>query len=278
MKHIILTRFNVLMPGWNSQINLDPKWLDGRFTLFEEICLPSVGSQTNQNFDWLVFFDSKTPQKYKEKINSLVKIYAFHPIYVDIFDLSRISTSLFKDYAGENMLLTSRLDSDDILATDYVDKLHSIALKQHNKCVINFDNGAILFTKHNKRSLYQYEDKSNPFTSLLEPFKADLSTILAVKHTDLHAFAEVVHVKDKPMWLQVVHGGNVSNRVRGTRVKLSQYNNDFIYMRSISKDVQESDFTVFFDNAVLGTYRALRDYIRSVLKYIYSYVTRKQKN
>lgn len=270
MKHIILTRFNVLMPGWNSQINLDPKWLDGRFKLFEEICLPSVVSQTNQNFDWLVFFDSKTPQNYKEKINSLVKVFAFHPIYVDIFDLSKISAGLFKDYAEDNsMLLTSRLDSDDILATDYVEKLHSIASKQDNKCVINFDNGAILYSKNSKRSLYKYEDQSNPFTTLLEPFNPDLSTILAVKHTELHAFAEVVHVKGKPMWLQVVHGGNVSNRVRGTRVKLDQYNGDFIYMRSISNDIQESDFAVIFDNVALGTYRTLRDFIRSVLKRIY---------
>lgn len=276
MKHIILTRFNVLMPGWNSQINLDPKWLDGRFSLFEDICLPSVASQKNQHFDWLVFFDSKTPAKYKEKINSLVKTYAFRPIYVDIFDLNEISVNIFKDYSGDNMLLSSRLDSDDVLSIDYVEKVNSIASKRHSKCVINFDNGAILFSKNSKRLLYQYEDKSNPFTSLLEPCTADLTTILAVKHTELHAFAEVVHIKGKPMWLQVVHGGNVSNRVRGTRVKINQFNDDFIYMQSISRDIVESDFAVLFDNVVLGTYRKLRDIIRSILKHIYLYVKKKQ--
>jgi glycosyltransferase involved in cell wall biosynthesis len=271
MKHIILTRFNVVMPGWNSQVNLEPSWLNERIKLFEEICLPSVAAQTNQNFEWLVFFDSKTPDAYISKINKLLEKFRFQPIYIDVFDIKAIRNNVFKYSTEDSMLLTSRLDSDDVLAIDYVKVLQSISDGITDKRIINFDNGAILFSKGNSHSLYQYEDMSNPFTSLLEPFEDGFSTILALKHTELHTFAEVVHIKGKPMWLQLVHGGNVSNRVRGKRVRINQYNDGFIYMRTISSIVKENDFAIFLDNKVLGTYRNLRDFFRMILKYIYFY-------
>lgn len=271
MKHILLTRFNVLMPGWNSQIHLDPSWLDGRFKLFEEMCLPSVNEQTSHNFEWLIFFDTNTPEQFKSKILELTRIFPFHAIYVEIFDLKKISLGIFEQFSGDKMLLTSRLDSDDILATDYIERLQKISSGIEIKSVINFDYGAILFSRNNRYSLYEYEDQSNPFTSLIEPFTSNLSTILAVKHTELDQFAKLIHVRDKVMWLQVVHGGNVSNRVRGKRVKADKYNENFIYMRSISAITQETDYELHFDNFILGTYRKLRDFFRSILKAIYFY-------
>jgi len=269
MKHLILTRFNVLMPGWDSQIHLKHSWLDGRFSLFEDMCLPSVAAQTNKNFEWLIFFDVNTPEPYKKKIEELRQVFPFHALYVEIFNLEKISKDIYKQFSGEATLLTSRLDSDDILAIDYVNKLHEVASSLSGRHVINFDHGAILFSKNNKRYLYEYEDESNPFTSLMEPFALTLSTILAANHTTLHDFANVVHVKDKPMWLQVVHGGNVSNRVRGKRVKMDKYNSEFLYMRLVSHGVKESKIQLGFDNLILGTYRDLRDFMRSILKSIY---------
>lgn len=269
MKHLLLTRFNVVIADWKSQVNLDPSWLDERFKLFDELCAPSVLAQSNQDFDWLIFFDSHTPERYKSRIQTLQKVYRFHPIYVDVFNLERMSAIIFDIYAGDEMLLTSRLDSDDILAIDYIEKVQSATAGLSGKRVINFDQGVILFSKNNKYSLYQYTDNSNPFTSLLEPFVKGFSTILAVSHIKLHQFAEVHHINGKPMWLQLVHGGNVSNRVRGVRVKLNQYNKDFHYIKTISKGHNESDFEIRFDNYVLGSYRSLRDLVRTVAKRLY---------
>jgi len=269
MKHLILTRFNVLMPGWKGQVNLNNDWLNTRFKLFEEICLPSVAMQTNQEFHWVVFFDSKTPMQYKSRIETLTKVYPFIPSYVDLFDLTKIRPVLFRQYAGEEMLLTSRLDSDDVLSVNYVEETQAIARNLSHRSVINFDNGLILLSKNNKDALYEHQDKSNPFTSLVETFDMNFSSILAISHTDLHQFAEVVHVKDKPMWLQLVHGGNVSNRVRGYRVMLNQYNKDFHYMRLISEGVDESVYQIHFDNYVLGSYRKCRDWARSLIKTVY---------
>ncbi len=269
MKHLILTRFNVVMPGWKGQVNLNNDWLNTRFELFEEVCLPSVAMQTNQAFSWVVFFDSNTPIEYKSKIEALTKVYSFNPVYVDVFDLTKIRPILFKQYGGETMLLTSRLDSDDVLSVSYVEETQAIASKLKDKSVINFDNGLILLSRNSKHALYEYQDKSNPFTSLFESFDANFSSILAISHTDLHQFAEVIHVSDRPMWLQLVHGGNVSNRVRGFRVMLNQYNQYFHYLRLVSEGVDELAYQIHFDNYILGGYRKCRDWMRSLIKAVY---------
>ena len=268
MKHILLTRFNTLVPSWNTRRHLNHDWLDARFMLFEEVCLPSVAGQTNHNFDWFIFFDSNTPEQYRLKINTLLKKYKFHPIFVDEFNVDSIKTLIAERFleAGDDMLLTSRLDSDDALATHYIETLQSLASSRRDRVVFNFDCGAVLSTVRGKRSLYEHEDVSNPFANLLEPFKPDFTTVLWVDHTTLASFAEVHHIKEKSMWLQRVHGFNISNRARGKRIRINAYNDNFPYLLSISAGVKESDMNIFFDNYILGPYRKLRDFTITATK------------
>ena len=71
-QHYILTRFNLRRDDWtitkNNEKVLSDSWLKDRFELFENFCFNSVKNQTNQNFKWLVFFDSNTPDNYKQKV------------------------------------------------------------------------------------------------------------------------------------------------------------------------------------------------------------------
>ena len=74
--HFLITRFNLKNPDWdvtkNNEALLDEKWMDERFELFSNYCLPSVINQTNKNFKWLVFFDTSTSKIYQEKIENFV--------------------------------------------------------------------------------------------------------------------------------------------------------------------------------------------------------------
>ena len=49
---------------------LDPEWLKGRQTLFEKFCLPSVLSQTNKDFEWILVADERTPEEFKKVIEA----------------------------------------------------------------------------------------------------------------------------------------------------------------------------------------------------------------
>ena len=86
--HFILTRFNLLL--WNKDKEgkkvRSASWLEHRFELFERCCLPSIVAQTYQEFEWIVLFDSTTPEIYKEKIADYQKrCPQLIPVYVEPF-------------------------------------------------------------------------------------------------------------------------------------------------------------------------------------------------
>ena len=66
-EHFIITRFNLPIYSKTKSGNIsstETKYLDNRFKLFMNYCLPSIKQQTCQNFKWLVLFDINTPDEY----------------------------------------------------------------------------------------------------------------------------------------------------------------------------------------------------------------------
>ncbi len=76
--------------------------------------------------------------------------------------------------------------------------------------MLNFPNG---YTLCDGRA-YWHSDKSNAFASMVEPWEGALS-IWHDRHTQLAAVAPILQLDDAPAWIQLIHGRNVSNRVRG---------------------------------------------------------------
>ena len=88
-RHFVITRFNLpLFRGsWGGKPdgNLDAAWLEGRFDLFERYCFPSLRAQSCQDFRWLVLLDARTPESFRERMESLRKRYdRLVPCYLDI--------------------------------------------------------------------------------------------------------------------------------------------------------------------------------------------------
>lgn len=105
--HYILTRFNLpiffrLRNGMDVNA-CDEKYLEDRFGLFERYCMPSVMNQTCQNFKWLIFFDSRTPEVFRKRANfwhnRYNNIYVFYLDLLDYQDDSSEYIDLYNDYA-----------------------------------------------------------------------------------------------------------------------------------------------------------------------------------
>src|SRR5699024_5631983 len=64
------------------------------------------------------------------------------------------------------------------------------------------------------RRVYERTDRVNAFCSVVEPADAPL-TCWVDWHNRLSRHMPVREIRGAPAWLQVVHGSNVSNRVRG---------------------------------------------------------------
>jgi hypothetical protein len=78
--------------------------------------------------------------------------------------------------------------------------------------------------------LYSLKYVSNPFISLVERIKptleGELRTILCGEHSQLSALGNIKRIETDSTWLQVIHGKNISNRVRGIRQPIQKLINN----------------------------------------------------
>lgn len=262
--HVILTRFNVPTKGREARVRMRPAWLAHRFELFERFCLPTIAAQTQQAFLWLMYFDRETPPEFKRRIDTYRHHSFFRPRFVTLEDMDHLPqhiSDLFPD--KPKWLLTTHLDNDDGLHRDFAANLYK-ALTFDGPQVINFDEGLI----YREGALYQRTDTNNPFASFLEPFGTEVRTIWGEQHIHLDRLGPVHGLKCEPMWLQVVHGSNVSNRIRGSRIPRRNALQGFPIKEAA--DIHESDWDVKWDRLALSPYRAGRDAGIKVYKFFRS--------
>ena len=233
IEHFLITRFNVL-PKFDiiDDGSWDREWLNHRFNLFEKFCYPSVVNQTNQNFRWIVFFHSKTPDIFKQKINEYATWENFIPVYVKDRYTLESNKSIILDQLSNNTeyLITSRLDSDDAISKDYIATIQDNFAEQEFE-FINFSYGYVLHS-HKFHKLYIFKYLQNPFVSLVERVNefSDIGfqTVFCADHTQLYSQGNVKQIKDEPGWMQLIHGKNHNNRVRGIRESITKLDNHFV--------------------------------------------------
>jgi Putative rhamnosyl transferase len=209
--HLVLTRFNV---RWIVGPH-DTGWLAHRFDLFERYCLPSMQGQTNREFRWLVFFDEETPEPFRSRIEAYAAWPVFSPVLIGPPSSEAYNDAIAAHLDGADRLLTTRLDNDDALARDAVDRLQA-AVRQGPREFLNLPVGYVW----NRGRLYRHSHPSNAFLSLSEPAEGFRSA-WADPHEQASQVAPVRQLGGGPGWLQVIHEHNISNRVRGRRYRHS---------------------------------------------------------
>lgn len=212
--HILLTRFSaVLRPGAEP---MPESWLRYRLGFFYDACLPSVLRQRGAGpFRWLVLFDDRCPEDFREDVEDLAHeaftpIWTHEPFRRDSFaaPVAAVSDAAY--------LLTTRIDSDDAMAVDFM-----AAVQREFGCeerlFVNFPAGLQI---DRGGGVYRSRNASSPFLSLIErrvPGRLP-DTVYAVPHARARRHAPVRQVPAPPMWIQVVHGLNLANIVNGGRV------------------------------------------------------------
>lgn len=228
MVHFVVTRFNLRANPAVTGKALDPNWLASRFELFDRFCWPSMKGQTEQNFKWLVLFDEGTPESIRQRIAGYARWANFVPVYLQPGTEHSAKTAVAKVLAGNlpDVLITTRLDNDDGIALDYIEHVQRHA-NATMPTVVEFPVG---FLWNNDR-LYRDRQPHNAFTSLVEPLKArattSFTTIYSGSHTEVEQLGRVEIVSEQPGWLQVVHGGNLENRLRGVRCSMRELDGRF---------------------------------------------------
>ena len=219
LQHFLLTRFNILL--WRQDKEgkkvRTTKWLDHRFSLFERYCLPSIKSQTCQDFEWIVLFDSMTPDTYKERIVCYQRdCPQLIPIYVEPengWNFAEIFREEIVKRLKAKRVISTYLDNDDALNIGFVEDLQRRVSTVGNGTFFYYDEGYQYYTED--QFMMQIRYPRNHFVSVVE--HGDASIVKGVFGHGRHYYidsiegAKIEHVKTKPMWCEVVHEKNILN-------------------------------------------------------------------
>jgi len=229
--HYILTRFHT--PVTNFQFGelehpslADDAWLRHRLTLFESFCLPSIQSQTRNDFQWILMFSPRSPGWLKEYLQSLPVAQA-HALEVN--DVMEDLPLWIMENTQSPLVLTTRLDNDDALSRNFTQRLRSEPIIDA-PVVINFRTGLRLTGS----GLLRAKHSSNPFASLVEESTGrEIQTVLGVSHDDLPLHYPIIQAKSQPAWLQTIHDKNIGNVAAGLPTRRARYSDDFPWLPEV---------------------------------------------
>lgn len=263
--HFIITQFNLrnFPLADNSNYESWVLWTRNRIELFNEYCLPSVINQSSKSFAWLIFFDKETPEEFNEFLNMLREFPFINICYcngIDDFNANYIGE--VKMRAGEfaKWIVTSRIDNDDCLHKDAIKTIQENFVKKH-KYLISLASGYILNISDKKLSHYYYP--MSPFISLIESSEYETGGVFERGHTRWNSLRLSINreirleyfkkesresrfILNRPMWIQIVHGGNVSN--------------NFFRGLPVIKERDLSDFAINYKNnkqSIMNFYKYL---------------------
>ena len=221
-KHFLLTRFNVPIDAMMTRqldkidVSKDEGYLNARFAIFEKITVPSVAHQTDQNFVWVVLLSEQTPETYRERMNRVRELCpACRPVYVKS---SVTSDDVIQNIIHESTMdlcVTTRMDNDDALALNYMASVHDFIDMHPNdeSYALIYENG-IQYDMHRGGATTWYHFETNHFSTFVEKADKPVHTAIGINHMEIKEHMKVFLIDNTdPMWLEVIHDTNVTNRM-----------------------------------------------------------------
>jgi hypothetical protein len=201
--HYIITRFSVRAPG-DVQRYRHPEWLEERLTLLGRFGAPSLLSQTSHNFTWLIFADIASPQWVRDGLSEISSGIPVSQFFVEPKQWKSALNDFLQGERGQGVpLITSRLDSDDLLHRDFVQEIAAAAVPE---VVLNMPTGFRL--RVNDMHLFRVGHK-RAFESLCTASPQHIFDFQHGKAADVFPSVEVR--PREGMWIQTVHDHNIAN-------------------------------------------------------------------
>lgn len=247
-RHFIITRFNLRNsnPAWSKDKAgkevLTGDWMKKRMELFLNYCLPSVINQTNKNFLWFIYFDTTTSDEIRKinnelegKYQGLVQIF-YAGGYNDF--LQRYCADVLSFcVSGQDHVITTRLDNDDIIHKDFVKNIQENYSAQPFTTV-NFVK-ILMMTPSTINRLHIDYIFSNHFISLIEQI-SEKGIEGCYSKGDRHWLdTETIQITDKPYCIEIISDTNLLNSYTGfpvfKKTQLSDFGlGDMIVRNSLS--------------------------------------------
>jgi hypothetical protein len=188
-----------------------------RCEIFEKIAIPSYRHQTNQNFSNLLLASTHTPEPYKSRIAGWElpvvwlsgRRYGFNSMETTMRDIM-----LERLQGGTTHLLSSLADSDDSLHEDYVKLVQEQIRPDRENLLPKF--GLYYSVKNKELRHFKNIDLIKNMPNTIEPVDDHLITAIGRSHSKLalpHRYIEF----DDPLFVKMVHCGNIMNRLKSAK-------------------------------------------------------------
>ena len=246
MDHFVLTRFNVRPPDGSTARIHDFEWLAKRLELFENFCLPSVVHQTRVPTAWLIFLDCGTPSEIRLQFDGMVHPYPFiKPVYCSGLSAA-FAAECIRSHASPDCrwVITTRLDNDDAIHVRLLENVFTSASIGTYE-FINAPSGLVVCQDR----FYSKSDRSSPFISASEPM-GDCKTVWIDQHHRLGRYAPIKQLSIRYAWIQIIHGDNLANRVRGIRVPGYSIDKEGVPHALVTRMRKEPLGELFVDNSI----------------------------
>ena len=235
--HFLLTRFSA---AFTPAVPAQEAWLRYRLGFFVDACWSTVRAQQGADFTWLVLFDDRCPEGFREDVESLAQG-TFTPVWSHDAWSPVIFGRAIEAMRGDDArvapwLLTTRLDSDDGIARDFMAAVQR-EFTPTDGLFIDFPRGVQI---DRDGATYRYDQLSSPFLTLVERRRPGVvpRTVYLARHASARRWGPLREVKAPPMWVQVIHGTNLLNMTVGARISPRVVNERFdlelLYRRDVS--------------------------------------------
>lgn len=224
--YIFITEFN--LPNENKSIyEGSPCWMEQRMELFKKYTIPSLNSQTDKEFFTFLLCDPLTPSPYKEQLLDIEQQFPFIKIFWTKTQLIKSQygdfLNLYKKHRknSSDTIYASVCDNDDLLHCKYVELAKAFYNENSEYNVACFAYGIYWDIKTNQ-FLYSYFPTNSFFTT-----KSTLTDFLNPRYTNHHDVVKnnksILIPLESPMWIQIVHGENLWNRLDRMPGELCQF-------------------------------------------------------
>lgn len=204
----------------DKQFNLwEEPYFSDRLAMFKGITLKSFNQQTNKDFILLVYHSDQMPEKKRNIFSNLEKDF---PFMCNIY-ISGAKMELPEDLQ-QNRILTFRIDNDDAVPTDFINKLVQI----YQDDTGFYDNVALTIPRIRKVA-HIYENKYQTDHSIFVSNSMGLAymstngeNIMNCGNHRLVPYHYKTIFLEGTGGLQLIHGTNVANSFKKVYDKKSQ--------------------------------------------------------
>ncbi len=202
----------------------DQQRMNRRFAFFEQICLPSLAAQTDQDFRLVVLIGTSMPIRFRRRLKDLADTYKFMQVTaLEPMGPLNVTKRAYRRGLpdGATHLTGFRIDDDDAVAVDYIAKTREIADQLLHLGWADDDHPAVI--AYHRGIYWDMNDPDDPFYKVREIGPLGLASAMVTKvddhsnmfrwnHRRVAAYARCWSDPTDLMFVRTLHGHNDSDR------------------------------------------------------------------